>query len=92
MLFYDMTLEIVYCVSRFYMISLGHAVYFMLTVCMYMSVYCILLGRKQASYLFNYHSLQCGKHVGKRDPNRRNNYELHRMQSPMNFVSFHFCS
>lgn len=33
-----------------------------------------LLGRKQASYLFTYHSLQCRKHVRKCDPNRRNNW------------------
>lgn len=40
-LFCDITLEIVYCVFRFYMISLGHVADFMLNLCMYTSVYCI---------------------------------------------------
>ena len=58
MLFCDMPLEIVYCVSKFYMISLGHAIEFMLTL--YVRK-CVLhpLGRKQASNLFNYHALPC---------------------------------
>lgn len=54
-----MPLEIVYCVSKFCMISLGHAIEFMLTLCMYISVYCILLEEnKHLASLIN-HALSC---------------------------------
>lgn len=41
MLFSDVTLEAVYCVFRFFMISLGHVADFILNLCIYMGVYCI---------------------------------------------------